>query len=128
MNATVNVVCYKSKTLSNGEHPLMIRVYVLNEKNGKYIPEKVGLKAIQRQDVDYEFTLVFDLDIKHNAIASKDRTGLFMGKPEFIINSGTGKSILNWCNSASTLHNEFYPKTHQLNGTNAITASQAACY
>ena len=26
MNATVNVICYKSKTLSNGEHPLMISV------------------------------------------------------------------------------------------------------
>ena len=101
--------------------------YVLNEKNGKYIPEKVGLKAIQRQDVDYEFTLVFDLDIKHNAIASKDRTGLFMGKPEFIIASNTGNTILNWCNAASTLNNQFYPQTHQLNGTNAITASQAAC-
>lgn len=26
MNVTANIVCYKSKTLSNGEHPLMIRV------------------------------------------------------------------------------------------------------
>ncbi len=26
MNATVNVLCYKSKTLSNGEHPLMLRI------------------------------------------------------------------------------------------------------
>jgi len=26
MTATVNVVCYKSKTLSNGEHPLMLRI------------------------------------------------------------------------------------------------------
>lgn len=26
MNATVNVLCYKSKTLSNGEHPIMLRV------------------------------------------------------------------------------------------------------
>jgi len=26
MNATVNVLCYKSKELSNGEHPLMLRV------------------------------------------------------------------------------------------------------
>jgi len=26
MIATVNVVCYKSKTLSNGENPLMLRV------------------------------------------------------------------------------------------------------
>ena len=31
MNATVLVVCYKSKTLSNGEHPLMLRI----AKNGK---------------------------------------------------------------------------------------------
>lgn len=26
MNATVNVLCYKSKTLSNGVHPIMLRV------------------------------------------------------------------------------------------------------
>lgn len=26
MNATVNVLCYKSKTLANGENPLMISV------------------------------------------------------------------------------------------------------
>lgn len=26
MKATVNAVCYKSKTLKNGEHPIMLRV------------------------------------------------------------------------------------------------------
>lgn len=72
--------------------------YVLNEKNGKLVPEKVGLKAVMRDGIDYEFTIVFDVDMKHNAIASKDRTGLFMGKPEFIINSTTGANILKWCN------------------------------
>ncbi|WDF63179.1 AAA family ATPase [Flavobacterium sp. KACC 22763] len=77
--------------------------YVLNQKDGKFIPEKVGLKAIQRNDLDYEFTLVFEIDIKHFAISSKDRTGLFMGKPEFIINSNTGKKILDWCNSGTNL-------------------------
>lgn len=75
--------------------------YVLNQKDGKYIPEKVGLKAIQRDGIDFEFTLVFDIDIKHFAVASKDRTGLFMGKPEFIINQGIGKKILDWCNNGS---------------------------
>lgn len=59
--------------------------YVLNQKDGKFIPEKVGLKSVQRDGLDYEFTLVFDVDIKHFALSSKDRTGLFMGKPEFII-------------------------------------------
>lgn len=71
--------------------------YVLNNKNGKMVPEKVGLKAIQRNDLDYEFTIVFDVDSSHNAKASKDRTGLFIDKPEFIINASTGRKIKEWC-------------------------------
>lgn len=74
--------------------------YVLNEKNGKFIPEKVGLKSVQRDGLDYEFTLVFDLDIKNNATASKDRTGLFFGKPECKLSEKTGELIRNWCNDA----------------------------
>ena len=73
--------------------------YVLNQKNGKFIPEKVGLKAIQRDGVDYEFTIVFDVDIKHFAVSSKDRTGLFMDKPDFMISEATGEKILEWCTS-----------------------------
>jgi len=73
--------------------------YILSEKNGKMVPEKVGLKAVMRDGVDYEFTIVLDVDMKHYANASKDRTGLFMGKPEFIISSATGQRILNWCQS-----------------------------
>ncbi len=71
--------------------------YVLADKNGKMVPEKVGLKAVTRDGMDYEFTLVFDLDIKNSAIASKDRTGLFFGKPEQKLSSTTGKIILDWC-------------------------------
>ena len=72
--------------------------YALNLKNGKYVPEKVGLKAIQRDGIDYEFTLVFDLDIYHNAKCFKDRTGLFKLNPAFKITPGTGRIISNWCN------------------------------
>lgn len=75
--------------------------YVLNQKNGKMVPEKVGLKAIQRNDLDYEFTIVFDIDSAHNAKASKDRTGLFIDKPEFVINASTGKKIIQWCEQGS---------------------------
>lgn len=71
--------------------------YVLNEKNGKMVPEKVGLKAVMRDGVDYEFTIVFDINMKHQALASKDRTSLFIGKPEFTITAETGKKILEWC-------------------------------
>ena len=73
--------------------------YVLSEKNGKVVPEKVGLKGVTRDGLDYEFTLVFDINIKHHALTSKDRTGLFVGQPEFTITSETGQLILEWCNT-----------------------------
>ena len=77
--------------------------YVLSEKNGKMVPEKVGLKAVTREGMDFEFTLVFDLDIKHMASASKDRTGLFMDKPEARITSEMGQKILQWCNEGKSV-------------------------
>lgn len=75
--------------------------YVLAEKNGKQVPEKVGMKGVTREGMDYEFTLVFDLDMKLNASAAKDRTSLYMGKPEFKINVETGKRIKAWCNEST---------------------------
>ena len=77
--------------------------YVLNERNGKMVPEKVGLKAVQREGLDYEFTLVFDLNMKNSATASKDRTGLFFGKPEQRLTIDVGKSIFNWCNEGAEI-------------------------
>jgi hypothetical protein len=71
--------------------------YVLNDKNGKMVPEKVGLKSVQRDGLEYEFTLVFDLDMSNNATASKERTGLFYGKPEIKLGVKTGVTIKNWC-------------------------------
>jgi hypothetical protein len=79
--------------------------YVLVEKNGKQVPEKVGMKGVQRDGLDYEFTIVLELDMKHNAHASKDRTDLFMDKPEFQITPDTGAAILDWCNEGSIADN-----------------------
>jgi hypothetical protein len=71
--------------------------YVLTDKNGKMVPEKVGLKGVTRDGMDYEFTLVLDLDIKHQATASKDRTGLFTNPMPFLISEATGTKIKVWC-------------------------------
>ena len=89
--------------------------YVLNEKNGKMVPEKVGLKAVMRDGIDYEFTIVFDINMKHQAIASKDRTNLFMGKPDFTITPTTGRIILDWCNDGVTVEmiRQQYPEWYQ---------------
>ena len=89
--------------------------YVLSEKNGKMVPEKVGLKSVQRDNVDYEFTAVLDVAMNHRATASKDRTGLFSGRAEFQITPQVGKAILAWCNNVQ-------PQTHSNYDTSRITA------
>lgn len=71
--------------------------YVLSEKNGKQVPEKVGLKATQREDVEYEFTIVFELNQKHQANVGKDRTGLFSKRPELNLTAEVGDEISQWC-------------------------------
>ena len=77
--------------------------YVLNEKNGKMVPEKVGLKAVMRDGIDYEFTIVFDINMKHQCVVSKDRTNLFINKPDFMITPTTGQIINDWCNDGVTV-------------------------
>jgi hypothetical protein len=70
-----------------------------NDK-GKQVPKKVGLAPVQREGLDYEFTLVLDLDARHNATASKDRTGLFDGQI-FPITPKTGEALRRWLEGGS---------------------------
>ena len=75
--------------------------YVLEEnRKRKMEPRKVGLAPIMRDGIEYEFTTVFDLDIKHSANASKDRTGLFADK-FFLITEDTGKELVEWMSSGA---------------------------
>ncbi|MEG1590595.1 AAA family ATPase [Chryseobacterium sp.] len=68
--------------------------------NGKTKVVKHGTKEITRDGFEYELTINFELvNENHLAKASKDRTGLFMNKPEFLITSQTGKMILDWCSA-----------------------------
>jgi hypothetical protein len=75
--------------------------YEMTRDGNKVTVEKVGLKEVQRDGFEYELTLNFELDIRHNAIASKDRTGLFMDKPAFVITEATGGVLKMWCESGA---------------------------
>jgi len=125
---TPRQTAFVQKVLTSGCHIIATmrtkQDYVLNEKNGKLVPEKVGLKSIMRDGIDYEFTIVLDVDMKHFAKASKDRTNLFADKPEFIITSETGKTIFDWCNEETNAENmklfinyQSNFKNHGSNGT-----------
>ncbi|MEY8850024.1 AAA family ATPase [Psychroserpens sp. XS_ASV72] len=72
--------------------------------NGRAKVIKHGTKEITREGFEYELTTNFELiNDKHLAKASKDRTGLFMDKPEFVINASTGKKLIEWCNLGVSL-------------------------
>jgi hypothetical protein len=69
-------------------------VLEVNDK-GKQTPKKVGLAPVQREGMEYEFTVMLDVDMNHIASSSKDRTGLFDGR-FFKISEATGKELLTW--------------------------------
>ena len=92
--------------------------YTMVEKNGKQVPEKVGMKGIQRDGVEYEYSLCFELDIRHYAHASKDRTGLFMDKPPFRLSTDTGVAIRQWCEEG--VHDPVFDITQRIGGTRSL--------
>ena len=52
MSETIKVLCYKYKTLSNGEHPLMIRVC----KDGKKKYQSLGI-SVKAEQWDFKNTV-----------------------------------------------------------------------
>lgn len=73
-------------------------VYVEAEKNGRKTIEKQGAAPEQRDGIEYEFTVVFDVSVDGNlAVRSKDRTRMF-GDP-FQITENTGRQLLDWLES-----------------------------
>jgi len=76
--------------------------YTQIEENGKKTVKKLGMAPVQRDGMEYEFTIVFDIAMNHEAEVSKDRTGLFADK-YFRITEETGKTILKWLDSAQAV-------------------------
>ncbi len=78
--------------------------FVLIDRNGKQVPQKVGLAPIQRNGFEYEMTVVLDIEQdKHLASASKDRTRLFFnGTPEPITEQ-TGRQLMEWLEAGANV-------------------------
>ncbi|MBU0515170.1 MAG: ATP-binding protein [Proteobacteria bacterium] len=77
-------------------------VYEVQEnKKGKMAPVKIGQAPIQREGMDYEFDLVFDLSVDgHVATATKDRTRQFKDEP-VLIDSEAGRRLAAWLDSGA---------------------------
>jgi hypothetical protein len=90
------------------------------DNNGKLKVEKAGLKEITREGFEYELTANLELDHNHNATASKDRTGLFMGKPAFVPSVQTGQMIIEWCESGIDVKQQIDEAIEKLKNCNSI--------
>jgi hypothetical protein len=79
--------------------------YVIEQnERGKATPRKVGMAAVQREGMEYEFSAVFDLQMSHRATVSKDRTGLFDSEvPYDLSDKRLGKLITDWLRTAKPL-------------------------
>lgn len=71
--------------------------YAVETDGKKTKVTKLGMKEVQREGTEYELTINFNVtNDKHLAKASKDRTGLFMDRPEFVITPETGRELIEW--------------------------------
>lgn len=77
--------------------------YVLEENDkGKKVPKKMGLASIQREGVDYEFGVMFSIDLlTHRALVEKDRTNMFKDRTPFMIDEAIGIELRDWASGGA---------------------------
>jgi hypothetical protein len=99
--------------------------YAQSEEGGKKTVKKLGMSPIQREGMEYEFTVFLDLDLNHVASSSKDRTSLFDGK-YFTPAPETGITLINWLNNApeAELPQQPAAKVTQENKNSSETSEQ----
>lgn len=94
INSILSVDCHTIVTMRSK------MAYALEEnERGKQQPVKVGLAPIQRDDTEYEFDIVLNIDRSHIATASKDTT--ILDKYGEIITPALGQTLAAWLNDGA---------------------------
>lgn len=73
-----------------------VEYLVSKDENGKTKVEKVGVKPVQREGVEYEFDIVGDLDLQHTITISKTRCSLLDGRVVNKPDAGFMEPIKEW--------------------------------
>ena len=69
------------------------------DANGKTVVKKIGMKPQFRKGLDYEMTVVFSMDVSHQATITKSRINTFPVNDLLIPTVETGQKLLEWLNS-----------------------------
>lgn len=76
--------------------------YVLEtNERGKQVPRKVGMAPVQRQGMEYEFTVVGDMDIDHNLAVTKSRCEVLADKVVLKPDARFWQTFVDWLNSGA---------------------------
>jgi hypothetical protein len=105
------------------------QAYVLetNDK-GRQVPRKIGMAPVQRDGVEYEYALIFDLDMSHRGVPSKNRTTLFADDPVDLRDIQMAQELRRWLESgAPEVAKEWTPQlgTVRLNTQGETVISRA---
>jgi len=99
--------------------------YTQVTENGKTAVKKLGMNPIQRDGMEYEFTLFLDLDLDHLATATKDRTTLFDGR-FFKPSQDTGRSLMAWLGEGKGQRSEIGSQRSEAEGQGTEAESSNA--
>ena len=72
--------------------------WLLEERNGKSVPKKVGMGSQTDKDISYEMMLSLQIEQDtHLAHADKDNTGLWPETRFSVLTAKDGKALYEWC-------------------------------
>lgn len=65
------------------------------DEKGRTTVRKVGMAPVQRDGMEYEFSMFLEIDADHQAFVSKDRTGVIDGQ-YFTVTPDVGVKLAHW--------------------------------
>lgn len=89
INTILSIPCHTIVTMRTK----MAYAMEINER-GKTVPVKIGLAPVQRENAEYEFDVVLQINREHIASASKDTT--FLDSWSGVITAELGKQLAAW--------------------------------
>jgi len=100
INTILKAPCHIISTL-RCKHDVVVEQV---ESKGRMVqaPKKVGTKAIQREGVEFELDLIFDMAHNKTFSVTKDRTGLFDNRIEMLSES-IGEELRKWLSTGKEL-------------------------
>lgn len=70
------------------------------DEKGRTTVRKVGMAPVQRDGMEYEFSMFLEIDAEHQAFVSKDRTGVIDGQ-YFVVTPSVGEKLAKWLDSGA---------------------------